>query len=102
MQIVVTHNVNALTINQVTAYFIIIALSVTVSFELMFENNNMRNDYIYVLFLGLIGTLMLIAANSFAIVLLALELQSFAAYLLVATGSHIRSSSLIISLNYFF
>lgn len=88
---------NALSINQITGYFILIALSVAIAIELIFNKQGSEG---YVLFLGLIGTLLLIASNSFAIVLLALELQSFAAYLLVATGS--SKNSLIISLNYFF
>lgn len=107
----------ALVVSQMTGYFIILALAITYSMDLLFIQNSVKYDDSkgYVLYLGLIGTLLLIAANSFAVVLLGLELQSFAAYLLVASGSttflasdprqdNISSikSSLVTSLNYFF
>lgn len=107
----------ALVVSQITGYFIILALAITYGMDLLFIQNSVKYDDSkgYVLYLGLIGTLLLIAANSFAVVLLALELQSFAAYLLVASGSttflasdprqdNISSikSSLVTSLNYFF
>lgn len=107
----------ALFVSQMTGHFIILALAVTYGMDLLFIQNSVKYDDSkgYVLYLGLIGTLLLIAANSFAVVLLALELQSFAAYLLVASGSttflasdprqdNISSikSSLVTSLNYFF